>query len=453
MDRTHQLENDSIPVLLVRYSLPAIAGMLVQALYNITDRVFVGRSVGIDGISALTANFPIMLVLMAFGMLFGIGGSAAFSIYLGEKNTEKAEKVIAGTLFMLIAAILALSVIGQIFAVRILSLFGSSRQILDLSLDYLRIILAGAVINSFAHAMNNFIRAQGSPRTAMIAMIAGGLTNIVLDYILIFIFNMGVKGAAIATVISQALSAVIVFSYLFGEKSFIKIHSRNLIPEIAIAKRILSIGSAPFAMQLASSLTNGLLNNQLQRYGGDAALSIMGMIFSFMTLLFMPVLGVNQGSMPLIGYNFGAKRYDRVISTALTAITASTVIMTAGFIATRIWPREILLLFGKNSDRIMDDGIRAIRIFFFMSPLIGFQIVASGMFQAIGRPSLALIMSLSRQVLFLIPLIFIVPVFFALEGIWLACASADLLSAIVTAAFFIREIAGMKKKHELASAG
>ncbi|MDX9800995.1 MAG: MATE family efflux transporter [Spirochaetia bacterium] len=453
MDRTQQLEHERIPVLLAKYSLPAIAGMLVQALYNITDRVFVGRSVGIDGISALTANFPIMLVLMAFGMLFGIGGSAAFSIYLGEKNTEKAEKVIAGTLFMLVAAILTLSVIGQIFAVKILSLFGSSKQILDLSLDYLRIILAGAVINSFAHAMNNFIRAQGSPGTAMTAMIAGGLTNIMLDYVFIFIFGMGVKGAAIATVISQTLSAAIVFSYLFGKKSYIRIHLKNLVPEIAIVRRILAIGSAPFAMQLASSLTNGLLNNQLQRYGGDGALSIMGMIFSVMTVLFMPVLGLNQGSMPLIGYNFGARRYDRVISTALAAITAATVIMTTGFIITRIWPQELLLLFGKNSGRIMDQGITAMKIFFFMSPLIGFQIVASGMFQAIGKPSLALIMSLSRQVLFLIPLAFIIPYFLGLNGIWLACASSDFLSAIVTALFFIREIAIMKKKHSTQEEG
>jgi putative MATE family efflux protein len=420
--------------------------MLVQALYNITDRIFVGRSVGIEGISALTANFPLMLIFMACGMLFGIGGSSAFSIALGEKNNEKAEKIIAGTLFMLLTAIFSLSVIGQIFAPQIFTLFGASSAILPLSLDYGRIILAGAVINSFAHAMNNFIRAEGSPGIAMIAMVAGGVTNIILDYIFIFIFGMGVRGAAIATVLSMTLSASIVFSYLFGGKNYIKIRLKYIIPEFSIVKRIVSIGSAPFAMQLAASITNALLNNQLQKYGGDSALSIMGMLFSFMTVLFMPVLGVNQGSMPVIGYNFGARNYGRVIKASLAAIAAATFIMTAGFVITRLWPQELLYLFGKNSEKIMDRGITAVRIFFAMTPLIGFQIIASGTFQAIGRPALALVMSLSRQVLFLIPMVLLLPRFLGMEGVWIACASSDFLASIVTAFFYIREILIMKNK-------
>lgn len=445
MDRTQHLETDSITALLARYSVPAIAGMLVQALYNITDRVFVGRGVGIEGISALTANFPLMLLFMAFGMLFGIGGSSAFSIALGEKNNEKAEKIIAATLFMLVSAIFTLSMIGQILAPRILSLFGSSENIIGLSLDYGRIILAGAVINSGAHAMNNFVRAQGSPRTAMTAMIAGGLTNIVLDYIFIFIFGWGVRGAAIATVMSQALSASIVFTFLFGKKSHIKIKKENLIPDFAIAQRIISIGIAPFSMQIAASLTNAILNNQLQKFGGDEALSVMGMIFSFMTVLFMPVLGINQGSMPITGYNYGAKKFERVIHTSYAAIAAATFVMTFGFAVTRIWPEEILLLFGKNSLHVMEQGLTAVNIFFLMSPLIGFQVISSGMFQAIGKPALAMIMSLSRQVLFLIPLVWLLPRFLGLEGIWYACAASDFLSTIITAFFYAREIVFLKK--------
>ncbi len=448
MDRTQHLENDSIPTLLARYSLPAIAGMLVQALYNITDRIFVGRGVGIEGISALTANFPLMLIFMAFGMLFGIGGSSAFSIALGEKDTKKAEKIIAGTLTMLISAIFTLSILGQIFAPRILSLFGSSENIIQLSLDYGRIILGGAVINSGAHAMNNFIRAQGSPKTAMFSMIAGGLSNIILDYVFIFIFGWGVKGAAIATVMSQAISALMVFTYLFGKNSHIKIKPENLMPEFPVIARIVAIGCAPFSMQLASSLTNAILNNQLQKFGGDEALSVMGMIFSFMTVLFMPLLGINQGSMPISGYNFGARKFKRVIHTSYAAIIAATFIMTAGFAVTRLWPREILLLFGKNSALIMDKGLSAIKIFFFMSPLIGFQVIASGMFQSIGKPGLSMIMSLSRQVVFLIPLAWILPPLIGLDGVWYACASADFLASIVTAFYYIRELSILRKAEE-----
>ena len=448
MDKIVHLEKDKIPKLLARYSIPAIAGMVVQALYNITDRVFVGHSIGIDGISALTAYFPIMLMFMAFGMLFGIGGSSAFSIALGEKNNAKAEKIIAGTFSLLVITIFTLSILGQIFAPKILSLFGASENIMKLSLDYGRIILGGAVINSAAHAMNNFVRAQGSPKTAMFSMIAGGAANIVLDYIFIFIFGWGVKGAAIATVLSQAVSAFIVFSYLLGKRSFIKIRPKNFIAEFDILQRIISIGLAPFFMQVAASLINAFINRQLQKYGGDNALSIIGMIFSFTQILFLPVVGINQGSMPIIGYNYGAKKFERVIHTTYVAIAAATFIMTVGFIITRIFPEQILLAFGKHKKEILDQGTFAIKFFFLMTPTIGFQIVASGLFQAIGKSILAIIMSLSRQLLFLIPFTYIFPLFFGLNGIWFAVATADALAVIVTGTFFIREIMILKKQEK-----
>jgi len=447
MDKISHFEKDKIPSLLARYSIPAIVGMGIQALYNIVARVFIGySSIGIDGISALTANFPLLLIFVAFGMLFGIGGSAAFSIALGEKDKIKAERIIAGTLFLLVVTILSLSIIGLIFAPKILSLFGASENILQLSLDYGRIILLGFVVNSSGYAMNNFIRAQGKAKTAMFSLIAGGVVNIIFVYIVLFIFQMGIKAVAVATILSQAVTAVMVFTFLFGEKSYIKIKRKNLIPTFEITKRIVSIGLAQFAIQLLASLTNALLNNQLQKYGGDAALSLMGMIFSFMQIIFMPVLGINQGGMPIMGYNYGAKKFERVIHTAYTAIAAATIIMTTGFILTRLFPLQILLAFGKPTDEIMDKGIVAIKIFFSMSALVGFQVAASGMFQAIGKPTLSIIMTISRQLIFLIPLAYILPIFFNLNGIWLSIAASDLLSAIITAFFFFREIRILRKK-------
>jgi putative MATE family efflux protein len=447
MDKILHLEHDKISRLLARYSIPAITGMVVQGLYNIVGRIFIGySSVGIDGISALTANFPLLLIFIAFGVLLGIGGSAAFSIALGEKDYIKAEKIIAGTLFLLLVTISFLSILTQIFAPQILSLFGASENIMQLALDYTRILLVFAVINSFAHAMNNFVRAQGHAKTAMFSMVAGGVLNIILSYIFIFIFKWGMKGIAVATVLGQVASAVIVFYYLFGKRSSIKIKRKYLIPEFEITKRIVSIGLAQFAIQIASSLTHAFLNNQLQKYGGDAALSIMGMIFSFMQLLFFPLLGINQGSMPIIGYNYGAKKIERVIHTAYAAIVAATILMTIGFVITRLFPYQILLAFGNHPDDIIEKGLVAINIFFFMSFLIGFQVAASGMFQAIGKPVLAIIMTLSRQLLFLIPLAYIFPLFFGLNGIWISVAASDTLSAIVTAFFFFREIKILRKQ-------
>jgi putative MATE family efflux protein len=448
MDKTLHLEQDKIPGLLARYSIPAITGLVVQALYNIIGRIFVGHSsLGLDGISALTVNFPLQLIFVAFGMLFGIGGSAAFSIALGEKDNVKAEKIIAGTLFLFTITFLFLSIISLIFTRQILSLLGASEEILQLSLDYGRIILAGAIINSSSYVMNNFVRAQGSPKIAMLSMIAGGVLNIILIYVSLFILNWGIKGVAVATILSQTVSAVIVFLYIFGKRSYIKIKRKNLIPEFEIIKRIVSIGFAQFLIQLIASLVNALLNNQLQKYGGDAALSIMGMIFGFMQILFLPVLGINQGSMPIIGYNYGAIKFERVIHTTYLAIAAATIIMTLGFIATQLFPVQILRAFGKHTDDIIDQGVVAIKIFFSMSSLIGFQIVASGMFQAIGKPTLAIITSVLRQLIFLIPLVYFLPLFFMLNGIWLAVAASDVLSAIATAFFFFREIRVLRKKN------
>ena len=447
MDKISHFEKDKIPKLLARYSVPAIIAMVVQALYNIAARVFIGySSVGNDGISALTANFPLILIFVAFGMLFGIGGSAAFSIALGEKNKVKAEKIISGTLFLLVITLSLLTIIIQIFAPKILTLFGASENILQLSLDYGRILIAFSVINSSAYAMNNFIRAQGSAKTAMLSMVVGGVLSIILFYIFIFIFKWGIKGIAVATVISQAVTGIIVFSYLFGKKSYIKIKAKNLIPSFDIIKAIVSIGLAQFSIQLLTSLTNALLNNQLQKYGGDEALSLMGMIFSFTQILFMPVLGINQGSMPIMGYNYGAKKYERVIHTVYAAIAAATFIMTTGFVITRLFPEQILLAFGKQSDEIIDKGVIAIKIFFSMSCLIGFQITASGMFQAIGKPLLSIIMTISRQLIFLIPLAYILPAFFRLNGIWLSIAASDLLATIVTMFVFFRKIRLLRKK-------
>jgi putative MATE family efflux protein len=306
MDRSQQMGEGSIPRLLFRFSIPAIVGMLVNALYNVVDRVFIGWGVGALGIAGVTIGFPIMIVQMAFGMLIGMGAATLVSIRLGEKKREEAERIIGNALSLLVAISLVLAAAGLIWLRPLLILFGASPAILAQGEQYLSVILAGSVFMGVGFGMNGFIRAEGNPRIAMLTMIIGAVLNTILDPIFIFWFKMGVRGAAIATVISQATSAAWVLAYFLRGKSLLKLRLANLKVNQDIAWSIAAIGFAPFAMQLAASVLNAILTRQLQRYGGDLAIAAMGILFSVSMLILMPVFGLNQGAQPLIGYNYGA---------------------------------------------------------------------------------------------------------------------------------------------------
>jgi putative MATE family efflux protein len=450
MDRTAEMGNVPIAKLLVRFSLPAIAGMLVQATYNVVDRIFIGNGVGSLGIAGATVSFPVMLVMMAFGMLIGIGGAAALSIALGEGKRERAVTILGNSFLLLILISLSLMTAGLIFLEPMLTLFGAGEEILPYARDYLQIILLGVLVNQIGFGMNNFIRGEGNPRVAMFTMLIGAGLNIILDPIFIFILDMGIRGAAIATVISQGVSTIWVLSYFLGPKSVLSIKLASMKPDLKIIIRIVSIGVAPFAMQLTNSLLNVILNNQLQRYGGDLAISSVGIIYSVLMFILMPIFGLNQGAQPLIGYNYGAKRFDRVRDTSRLAIYAATSITTLGFLMAQLAPEALVGLFVPDNPALMAMAVPAMRRFFLMVPIIGFQIVASNYFQATGQPKKAMILSMSRQVLFLIPLIILLPFFFGLEGIWFAPPVSDLLSGLVTGTFFLFD---MKRLRNLSTKG
>lgn len=288
--------------------------------------------------------------------------------------------------------------------------------------------------------MNNFIRGEGNPKTAMGTMLIGAILNTILDPIFIFYFNMGIKGAALATIISQGASAIWVLHYFLGGKSLLKIRKENLKLKKDIVKEIISIGLAPFSMQIASSMVNVLLNNSLKKYGGDIAISSMGVINSITMLVLMPIFGINQGAQPIIGYNYGAKHYDRVKETLKLAILSATVIVTIGFIFAQTIPEKLISLFIKNDKELIEVAVKGLRIDFAMFPIIGFQIVSSNYFQATGKPRQAMFLSLSRQVLMLIPALIILPKFFQLTGVWLALPVSDITSSILTAIFLIKDI-------------
>lgn len=448
MDHSKQLGEDRISRLLIKFSVPAIIGMLVNALYNIVDRIFVGRGVDSLGIAGITIGFPIMLVTMAFAMLIGMGATSLISIRLGEQKKAEAELVAGNAIVLLLLISVIISALGLAFLEPVLRSLGASQEVLPYAMDYMRIILVGTVIMGISMGMNNFIRAEGNPKTAMYTMVIGAVMNTILDPLFIFTFNMGIKGAAIATVIAQGISALWVLYYFLAGKSVIKIRLNNLRLQWPVVRMTMAIGLPMFALQLTNSLQNVILNKSLAFYGGDTAIAAMGIIFSVATLVVMPIIGINQGAQPIIGYNYGARQYQRVKRTVKAALYAATAILLTGFIITRIFPAAIIALFNNTDAALREAGTHGLTVFLFMIPVIGFQVVGSGYFQAVGKPKQALILSLSRQVLLFIPALLIFPLFWGLEGIWFTAPFADLGSALIAGIWLYHEMGSLDDRSE-----
>lgn len=440
MDRSEELRNKSIGRLLWSFSLPAIVGMLVNSLYNVIDRIFVGRGIGSIAIAATTVAFPIMIVLMAVSILIGVGATALISIRLGEQRPEEAEKVAGNAMTMLILLPAFFTVIFLLFTEPILSAFGASREVLPYARDFVQIIMLGSVFGSISMGMNNFIRAEGNPKMAMYTQILGAVVNVVLNYTFIFIFHWGIKGSALATITAQLISAIWVLSYFFTGRSLVKIRARNLKPQMPILASITAIGFAPFAIQIASSIQQLILNKTLMFYGGDMALSAVGIIMSIAALLFMPLFGLSQGAQPIIGFNYGARQYERVKKTLKIAVIAGTGIALAGYLVINTWPTQLIGLFSNGETELTTMASHAMLTFFAVIPVAGFQIICSTYFQAVGKALKSAVLSLSRQFLLFIPLLLILPRFWGIEGVWRTAPIADILSLFLTAGFIYYEM-------------
>jgi len=442
-ERRKLLGEEPIGRLLIKFSLPAITGMLVNALYNVVDRIFIGRGVGDLAIGGIFISMPLSLIIMAFGMLIGIGGNTLVSIKLGQNKKEEAESVAGNSLVLLMLISLFIMVFGLIFLKPLLYAFGASDSNFQYAYDYMRIILIGAPLQTIGFGMNNFIRGEGNPKIAMMTMLIGAILNTILDPIFIFKFNMGVSGAALATIIAQGASAIWVMRYFFSGKSMLKIKKEYLRLKASLVKNIIAIGMGPFSMQIAGSMVTVLLNNSLKIYGGDIANSSMAVINSVAMLIMMPIFGINQGSQPIIGFNYGAKNYDRVKETLKYAAIAATTITTLGFLLTQLFPVTLFEIFISkkgNFDEISRIGVQGMRIYLAMFPIIGFQVVSANYFQATGKPKHAMLLSLSRQVLILIPALIILPRFYGLTGVWLAGPIADFLASVITAYFVLKSL-------------
>jgi putative MATE family efflux protein len=448
MDRARRLGEHGIAPLLWRFSLPAVVGMLVHALYNVVDRAFIGWAVGAPGIAGISVAFPMMMVLMSFGMLIGIGANSLISIRLGQKRREDAERVMGNAFVLFVLVSITLSVLGLVFVEPILFMFGADAEILPYSRAYLEIILLGTVFQSIGLGMNNFIRGEGNPNRAMSTMVAGAVLNVILDPVFIFGFDMGIRGAAIATVISLAVSSALVMWYFLGGTSLLKLRPGFFRLERRIVADIAAVGSAPFAMQIASSVIVTLFNHQLRIHGGTQALAVMGIMFSILMLVLMPVVGISQGAQPIIGYNYGAGSFLRVIRTVRLASLVATGVTLGGFVIAMLFSPLIMAAFSGGDAGLVAMGGYAMRVFFLMLPVIGAQIVGANYYQAVGKPRQAIFLNLTRQVLLLIPALLLLPAFFGLTGVWLAGPISDLGAFLVTGTFVYREMRRLKQRAE-----
>jgi len=386
-------------------------------------------------LAGITIGFPIMIILMAMGVLFGIGGATLFSMRLGEERREEAENVLGNTFVLLVIGGLVFMILGHIFLKPLLSLFGASKAVLPYSIEYMRVIFFGAVFQVLSMGMNNFIRADGNPNIAMFTMFLGAGINILLDPLFIYVFRMGMTGAALATILAQLITTIWVVTYFIGKRSRNKLKLKYMKLKSNIVFKIASLGLPVFSLQIASSVLNVLLNKNLLIYGGDIAVSGMGIINSLQTILLMPIIGINQGAQPIISFNFGAKKYHRVKTTVKLAIIAATAIVIIGFIITRLFSVQMISFF-TNDIKLLEFGSYALLSWFLFLPIIGFQIISSNFFQAIGRSRSAMFLTLTRQLIFLIPAIIIFPRFWGIKGLLHAAPFADFLSALLTGVWF-----------------
>jgi putative MATE family efflux protein len=445
-DATNRMGTERIGKLLLEFSVPAIIGMIVNAVYNVVDRIYVGQGVSDLGIAAITVAMPLMMVIIASSVLVGVGANSLFAIWLGENRRQEVEKIMGHALVLLILISGAVAVAGSVFLDDILiRLLGASDTVFPLAKEYLRIILYGAIFNAVGLGASHFIRSDGHPRTAMLSQLVGAVANIILDPIFIFGFKWGIAGAAWATIISQVISFLWVMGYFNSRFTKLRFRFRDMKLEPGLTGRILALGFAPFVTQLAMSIIGVFQNHALDTYGGDAAVSSMGIAYSVMTIIFMPLLGLQMGAQPLIGYNYGAKKYRRVAKTYKWVTVDATLFVTVCFVLVQLLPGWFISLFTGDRGELMDMGIYCLRVSTMFFPLIGFQMLSANYFQAIGKPIQGTILSLSRQILLYLPLLLILPVTFGLTGVFAAMPAADIGSALITLLFMIAEWRRLKQ--------
>jgi putative MATE family efflux protein len=424
-----------------KFFLPTFTGVVVNSLYNIVDRIFLGQGVGAMALTGLSVVFPIMIIIKAFGMLIGVGSGVRVSIFLGKKDFVSAERVLGNCFILLIIVSIALTIIGFLIKEPLLVFFGASKETIEYANDYLDIILVGTIFSILGFSLNSVIRSEGNLRVAMNSMLISAGMNIVLDPIFIFGFGMEVKGAAWATVISEFVLCVWVLRHFFrSKKSIVKLKVPNFRLDKKIVYAIVSIGFSSFAIQFASSFVHGIYNVQLIKYGGDVAVGAMGIINSVATIIVMSIVALNMAAQPIIGYNYGAKNFIRIRQTLFICIKAATLVAVVGTIFIQAFPSILIKTFNVSSKELLEIGTEGLRIFMLAMPIVGFQIIAGSYFQSIGKAAISATVSLLRQVIVLIPILLILPNYWGLTGVWASAPISDIIAAVISFVFLQREI-------------
>lgn len=436
---------ESIGKLIAKFAIPCVISLLVNALYNIVDQIFIGRSVGYLGNGATNVIFPITVIALAFALLFGDGGAAYLSLKLGQGDKKSATKGVGNALAMLCIAGVVILVIGVIFIKQMALLFGATDLILPYALDYGKIIVIGLPFVIVGTGLNSIIRADGSPQFAMFSMLLGALLNVVLDPIFIFVFHMGVKGAAIATIIGQIASFFVTIAYIKKCKT-ISLEKNSFKLQWNVARVVMGYGVASFITQVSITIVMGVINNMLKIYGAQSVygseipLTALGIVMKVNQILISIIVGIAAGSQPIIGYNYGAGNYNRVKKTFGIAVLLASIVTTIAFIIFQLFPQNIINLFGSEEGLYNEFALKCFHIFLLFCILNGFQTVSGIFLQSIGKPVKSAIVSLSRQVVFLVPAAIILPRFLGVEGVLWSGPVADGLAFILAGIFIFLEI-------------
>lgn len=442
------MEQERIPKLLARFAAPALVGMLANALYNIVDRIFVGQTVGRDGLAAIALAFPCMLFFISIGFLVGTGAASRVSILLGEKKTNRAEQTLGNALTLSLTLSLVLVSLGSFFFRDILLLSGASEHLYPLAASYLRIIMFGVFFSIISFTLSCQIRAAGSPTFAMGTQLVGALTNVVLDAWFVIGMGKGVEGAAIATVMSQILSCCWSLSYFFTPKSVIKLRLRYVLGlDRQTITRILAVGTPSCLINLNFVLVHGVITNASSTYGGDLAVSATGIFMSLDSLLFMPAIAIAEACQPIVGYNYGAKNIERVIATVKTGIVATTAFYLASFTVLMMWAEYLVMMFNSDDAELIALTARAIRVANCCIPVMGISVVNGSFLQGLGKGREGLILAAIRFGLFLwIPLLTL-PRYFGVLGAWGAFPVSDIFGSMAAGAFMLYTIKQLRIKH------
>lgn len=439
-DRTQELAHDGIGALIMRYSVPATVGMVVNSLYNIVDTIFIGQGAGRDALAAIAVCFPIQIIILGVAQLVGLGAASIISRRLGARDPETATKV-AGTAFTTVILLsLILTTVSLLFLDPILRLFGATEQILPYGRDYLSVIMGGSVFSAFAMCASAIVRSEGNIKVAMYSMILGAVANAVMDPFFIFDFGlgMGIKGAAVSTVLASSFSCIFLIVYFTRGRTLLKVKRTDLRPNVAYWPEIFSVGLSSFARTIAGSLLAIVVNHAIIVYGTELHLAIFAIANRMTIFMLMPLFGLVHGLQPIIGFNYGARNFLRVKEALNTGIRISIYYCSACFAVVMLFTYYVLRMFSSDA-ALLEEGVPVMRIMMMLLPLIGIQVIGASLFQAIGKAWIALFLSMSRQILFLVPLVLLLPQIFNLAGIWYAIPLADFSSLLITILWVLRE--------------